>query len=149
MRISLVIALLAAGALAGTASARSGRQEVVPAEERILPWEGRIPGCQDTAVLEKVSSMFAEKEAKFWSSSLKIVQYENIKRIAWRPWGLDHVPRRFCTAMAWTSDGVRRKVDYSVREDLGMIGTTWGVDYCVAGLDRSWAYAPACRMARP
>jgi hypothetical protein len=93
--------------------------------------------------------MFAEKEAKFWNSTLTITQYENIQRIAWRPWGLDTIPRRYCTATAWTSDGVRRKIDYSVREDLGIIGASWGVEYCVKGLDRAWAFAPGCRMARP
>jgi len=41
------------------------------------------------------------------------------------------------------------RIDYSVREDLGIIGATWGVEFCVHGLDRNWAYAPACRMARP
>ena len=46
---------------------------------------------------------------------------------------------------------MRRKVDYSVRESLGIIGATWGVDFCVHGLDRNlaYAYATACRMARP
>jgi hypothetical protein len=145
---SLVLALCAS-LVALPAAARSGRQEVVPAEERILPWEASIPGCQAPNVLEKISSMFAEKEAKFWNSTLTITQYENIQRIAWRPWGLDTIPRRYCTATAWTSDGVRRKIDYSVREDLGIIGASWGVEYCVKGLDRSWAFAPGCRMARP
>jgi hypothetical protein len=26
---------------------------------------------------------------------------------------------------------------------------TWGVEWCVVGLDRNWAYNPACKMARP
>jgi hypothetical protein len=30
-----------------------------------------------------------------------------------------------------------------------MIGATWGVEWCVAGLDRNWAYHPACKMAQP
>jgi hypothetical protein len=30
-----------------------------------------------------------------------------------------------------------------------MIGASWGVEWCVVGLDRNWAYNPACRMARP
>jgi len=62
---------------------------------------------------------------------------------------LDYIPRRFCTGTAILSDGVKRRIDYSVREGLGLIGVTWGVDYCVLGLDRNWAYAPACQMARP
>ena len=30
-----------------------------------------------------------------------------------------------------------------------MIGSSWGVEWCVVGLDRNWAYNPACKMARP
>ena len=61
------------------------------------------------------------------------------------------VPRRFCSAVATTSDGIRRKVDYSVRDGLGIIGADWGIEFCVHGLDRNlaYAYATACRMARP
>lgn len=128
---------------------RGGRQEVVPAEGRILPNDGDFAACQDTTVLGKITAEFAEKEAKFWNSSLTITGYESIQRIAWRPWGLDYLPRRFCSATAFLSDGKKRRVDYSVREELGFIGITWGVHFCVAGLDRNYANAPACRMARP
>ncbi len=136
-------------ALAWPALAVTGRQEVVPAEQRILPYEANIPGCQDPSVLEKLGSHFAEKEAKFWNSSLTIVQYERIQRIAWRPAGLDYIPRRYCTGIATTSDGRKRRVDYSVREDLGAIGASWGIEFCLAGLDRNRSHAPGCRMSRP
>lgn len=155
MRPNLPLAVLALGLFTASsvlpALARSGREEISPAEEQTFPYDADIPGCQDTDVLEKVSTQFAEKEAKFWNSSLTIVSYERIERTAWRPYGVDFIPRRFCSALATTSDGVRRKVDYSVRESLGIIGSTWGVDFCVHGLDRNnaYAYATACRMARP
>jgi hypothetical protein len=124
-------------------------REMVPAEKRIYPYDTQLPACHDLAVLEKIASYFAEKEAKFWQSNLRIVEYERIRPLAWRPWGLDYIPRRFCTGKVVTSDGVRRQIDYSVREDLGIIGATWGVEWCVLGLDRNWAYNPACKMARP
>ena len=147
---ALSIGLLLASALQ-PASARSAREEIEPSEERIFPFDANIPGCQDSGVLEKVATQFAEKEAKYWNSSLTIVAYDHVERTAWRPWGLDFYPRRFCSATATTSDGIRRKVDYSVRESLGIIGATWGVEFCVHGLDRdlAYAYATACRMARP
>ncbi|KQO59382.1 hypothetical protein ASG60_09975 [Methylobacterium sp. Leaf469] len=133
------------------ALARSGREEITPAEEREFNYDANIPGCQASEVLERLSTNFAEKEAKFWNSSLTIVSYERIERTAWRPWGLDFVPRRYCSAVATTSDGVRRKVDYSVRDGLGIIGADWGIEFCVHGLDRNlaYAYATACREARP
>ena len=147
MRWVLFLILLAAAV--SPAAALTGREEVVPGERRVLPYDAHLPGCQEPSVLAAVARIFAEKEAKFWNSSLTIVGYEDIGRTAWRPWGLDYIPRRFCSAMASMSDGRRRRVDYSVREDLGTIGATWGVEFCVHGLDRTWAYAPACRMARP
>ena len=144
-------AFILAGALAAAspAVAITGRREVVPAERQVMPFDGDFPGCDDTGVLEKVTSRFTEKEAKFWNSSLTITGYEKIQRIAFRPWGIDYIPRRFCTGIALMSDGHKRRIDYSVREDLGIIGATYGVEFCVVGLDRNMAYAPACRMARP
>lgn len=131
------------------AAARSAREEIAPAEERDFPFDADIPGCQDTGVLDEVASRFAEKETQFWNSSLTITGYERIERTAWRPWGIDFIPRRYCTAVALLSDGVKRRVDYSVRESTGFIGALWGVEFCVHGLDRNMAYSPACRQARP
>ena len=66
-------------AAAQPALARSAREEIEPAEERTFPFNADIPGCQDPSVLEKVSSRFAEKEAKFWNSSLTIVAIDRIE----------------------------------------------------------------------
>ena len=144
MRLAATLLTLA---LAGAASAR----EITPAERRENAFDTRFPLCEDTAVLERITATFAEREIRFWQSSLTIQAYERIRPLAWRPWGLDTIPRRFCTATAITSDGRRRQVDYSVQEDLGLtlFGNTWDVQWCVRGLDRNLAYAPNCRAARP
>ena len=140
--ILIAIAVFASGAVA---------RELVPAERRELPFEGRIPVCEDPAVLATITAKFAEREAKFWNSSLTILEYQKIRPLAWRPWGLDLIPRRFCTSVGLVSDGRRRRIDYSVREELGLtpFGLTWDVHWCVEGLDREWANAPSCRMAQP
>ena len=142
---STILVIFALSTLAPTALAR----EITPAEKRIFPYDTQLPACHDVAVLEKIASYFAEKEAKYWQSSLRIAEYEQIRPMAWRPWGLDYIPRRFCTGKVITTDGVKRRIDYSVREDLAVIGVSWGVEWCVHGLDRNWAYQPACQMARP
>ena len=36
-----------------------------------------------------------------------------------------------------------------IGEDTGMVGAVWGIESCVEGLDRNWAYNPRCKMARP
>jgi hypothetical protein len=110
-------------------------------------YDGQLPPCE--AALGKISARFAEKEGRFWNSTLQILEFEQVREISFRPWAEGTVPRRFCSAVAVVSDGLKHRVNYSIGEDTGMIGMTWGVEWCVAGLDRNWAYNPACKMARP
>jgi hypothetical protein len=146
MRALLAASVLTAAlSLAGPATPR----DQVPAETRDIPWKGVLPDCNDIWVLSFVSDHFADKESYYWNSSLKITQYDHIQSLGYRQWGLEYIPRRFCTAKALLSDGIWRTVNYSVREALGYIGGTWGVEFCVVGLDRNLAYAPECKMAAP
>ncbi len=112
-------------------------------------YSGRVPACEDSWALSTIQHRFASKEGKFWNSNLTIVGFERIAEKAYRPWAADTIPRRFCSAIATISDGVRRPVHYLIGEDMGEIGAVWGVDWCVVGLDRNWANNPACAMARP
>lgn len=110
-------------------------------------YDGLLPACE--AGLETITWRFAEKESRFWNSDLRIVGFEHVRQTAFRPWAQDTIPRRFCRATALVSDGRKRRVDYWIGEDTGIIGADWGVEWCVVGLDRNWAYNPACKMARP
>ena len=112
-------------------------------------YDAVVPLCEDPQALAKISSRFAEKEARFWQTNLQLVDFERVHEIAFRPWVQGSIPRRYCGAVALVSDGKKRPVYYSIVEDAGMIGMTWGVEWCVVGLDRNWAYNPACKMARP
>lgn len=113
-------------------------------------YDNVLPPCE--AALGKIASGFAEKESRFWNSALRIVDFKRVRQIALDPWAVGTIPRRFCRATALVSAGgppVRHSVYYSIGEDTGIIGATWGVEWCVVGLDRNWAYNPACKMARP
>jgi hypothetical protein len=112
-------------------------------------YDGVLPACQDPSVTGKIASRFAENEAEYWNSTLVIQGFDHQREIAFRPWGPDFIPRRFCAARVLTSDGRLRTVDYSIGEDLGVISIGWGVEWCVNGLDRPLAYAPNCKMAQP
>jgi hypothetical protein len=150
MRLSFSLCLaLTASLAAGLAAPLASARELTPAEKRVLPFASDLPQCNDPDVLSKISSRFADKESSFWNSALTLVDYQRVTDTGERPWGLDLIPRRFCSAVATTSDGRRHRVDYSLREDQGFLGFDWGVDFCVQGLDRNWAYNPGCRMARP
>jgi len=112
-------------------------------------YEAQVPMCQDWWVTSKSRDRFSQKEREFWQSSLQINGIEDIRETAWRPWHYASIPRRFCTGYAMVSDGTRRRINYSIGEDTGHLGAWWGVDWCVVGLDRNWAYNPACKAARP
>lgn len=112
-------------------------------------YEGVLPACDSPNALAKISARFGEKEGRFWNSNLTILSFEKVREIAYRPGPPHTIPRRFCSALAWVSNGLKHPIYYSIAEDLGMIGATYGVDWCVVGLDRNWAYNPGCKMARP
>ena len=108
-----------------------------------------MPACDFRPALDRIIGNFLTKETRFWNSELKIVGIENIRETAVLAWAAQSIPRRFCSGTALMSDGVRHPIYYSIGEDTGMIGMDFGVNFCVVGLDRNWAYGPACRAARP
>ncbi len=112
-------------------------------------YDGKLPACDAQNVLGKITSRFADKEHSFWNSALTITGYENIREVAYRPWAANTIPRRFCTGYVYISDRTKHQLHYSIGEDTGIISSTYGVEWCVVGLDRNWAYNPACQMAQP
>jgi hypothetical protein len=112
-------------------------------------YDGVLPSCDAPPVFEKIIARFAEKENLYWNSHLAIVAFDDVRENAFRPWAADSIPRRWCSGIAHVSDGRKHPVFYSIGEDTGMIGQTFGVEWCVVGLDRNWGFNPACKMARP
>ena len=109
-------------------------------------YDGRVAPCE--AALSTIASQFREKESTFWNSALTITAYGRIHETAFRPWQSDNIPRRFCSGDVMLSDGKMRAVHYSIIEDGGFAGFGQGVEWCVTGLDRNWAYNPGCKAAR-
>jgi hypothetical protein len=110
-------------------------------------YDGQVAECE--RALSTITSQFQEKEGKFWNSALTITAYSRIHETAFRPWQSDNIPRRYCTADAMISDGKLRTVHFSIIEDGGFAGFGQGVEWCVTGLDRNWAWNPNCKAARP
>jgi hypothetical protein len=108
-----------------------------------------LPPCQSLDALGSIQYKFAQKEGRFWVSNLTIERFDRIHETAFRPWVEGAIPRRYCSGVALISDGVWRPVHFSIIEDGGMIGHSWGVEFCIAGIDRNWAYNPSCKLARP
>jgi hypothetical protein len=110
-------------------------------------YDGQLSYCE--AALSKITEQFREKESTFWNSSLQITAFGRIHETAFRPWQSDSIPRRYCSGDVMLSDGKQRTVHYSIIEDGGFSGVGQGVEWCVTGLDRNWAYNPGCKAARP
>jgi hypothetical protein len=110
-------------------------------------YDGRVKECE--AALGTITTLFWEKESTFWNSSLRITAYGQVHETAFRPWQSDNIPRRFCSAEVMLSDSTLHHVHYSIIEDGGFAGYGQGVEWCVTGLDRNWAYNPGCKAARP
>ena len=110
-------------------------------------YDGRVAECEKA--LGTITNQFWEKESTFWNSNLRITAYGQVRESAFRPWQSDNIPRRYCSAEAMISDGKVRTVHFSIAEDGGFAGFGQGVEWCVVGLDRDWAYNPRCKAARP
>ena len=144
IRVLTAVILIGLGALAPAQAASWLEKNIYLSGPN---YDGLLPPCE--AALDKIASRFAQKEGQYWNSNLQILDFERVREIAYRPWAAGTIPRRFCSALALVSDGRKHRVNYWIGEDTGMIGMTWGVEWCVVGLDRNWAYNPACKMALP
>ena len=124
----------------------------LPAERWTIPYTGgdiNMPACNSETVLSKIQSRFSQTQQTYWNSDRQLVAFDDVHPLGFRTWGLDFIPRLFCTGKVPVSDGRWHRIDFSVIEDGGIIGYTWGVDWCVTGYDLEHAYAPGCKMARP
>jgi hypothetical protein len=112
-------------------------------------YDRALPSCEFPGALDRIIGDFRTKEFRFWNSELRIVGLENIRELDTMPWAAQSIPRRFCSGTAVINDTTRHPIYYSISEDTGIIGMDFGVNFCVAGLDRNWASNPDCRSARP
>lgn len=112
-------------------------------------YHGMLPACDNPFVLAKIDFGFWAKEVRFWDPRLRISRFGETREVAYRPWGRDAIPRRFCQARTLMNDGTETVTNYSIIEDQSFAGAIWGVEWCVQGYDRNMAYSPRCKMALP
>jgi hypothetical protein len=120
-----------------------------PLERLITGYHGYLPPCDSSWALGTISLRFGYKEARFWNSSESLAQFGDVHEIAYRPWGPNFVPRRYCSVKVRLASLRDTTVYYSIIEKGGFAGAGYGVEWCVVGYDRNLAYAPNCRAARP
>jgi len=151
MSSNLKAAFVTACAVIGLAAAAmpADARPITPAERRHQPYTGDLPGCHDPALLQRITRHFSRRETEYWSSGLAILAYEKVRESAYRSSGLDFIPRRHCRASAIMNDGKVRQVVYSIGENQNVIGWGPGVEWCIVGLDRNYAWGRACMAAQP
>lgn len=139
MRRALILSLaILAGALP------AGAREEIPAETRIIPFSADVSRCDSPGVLGHIQSRFASTERRYWSSNAEILGFEQIRQAAFRPHGLDLVPRRYCEAVAVMGNQRKLRLRYAIIEGYGFSGLWEGVSYCLSGYDRNLTAAGDC-----
>lgn len=138
MRLLPVLFGLLVAALPATA------REEIPAETRIIPWSAQVSSCDSPGVLSKLQHRFNATERKYWNSSAEIIGFEKVRQAAFRPHGLDLIPRRYCQAQAVMADRRRLTMRYAIIEETGIIGMSEGLQFCLAGYDRNHTAMPGC-----
>jgi hypothetical protein len=151
-RVRLACAVLFAAIAAAPANAASFLEKNFYL--RGPQYSGALPACE--AALPSITEQFAYTQQHFWGLPVTIVGYERVREVAYSPWALGTIPRRYCEATALVQDPrfpqvayKKHRVRYHIGEDTGFASIGSGVEWCVTGYDWNWAYNPACRMAGP
>ena len=146
MRSALLGLALALG-LAPLAHADS--PYVDPAEKRFSPYVGNVYKCDEPAILARMQGVWRTTQNAYWKEDLQMLSLDRIRELSLRGNGTEYIPRRYCIARGHFSDDSVHTVIYDIEEGMGIIGVGDGVEYCVVGLDRQFAFAPACSTLRP
>lgn len=148
-KLKTAILTLCAAAAVVVSVIPSIARPITPAERRQQPYWGNLPACYDQKMLQQIARHFLQREREYWSSGLEILAYDKIRETGYRANGLDYIPRRYCRASALMNDGKARQVVYSIGENQSIIGWGPGVEWCIVGLDRNYAWGRACMAAQP
>ena len=125
-------------------------REEIPAEQRFFGtsfyygYDADLATCDSSAVLEKIRDRFSTVEKRFWNSDAEIVAIEQVRQAAFRPHGLDLIPRRYCQAVATMSNARKLKLRYAIIEGTGITGLSDGLQYCLEGYDRNHTARGGC-----
>ncbi len=107
-----------------------------------------FPACDEAGVLSEIyeRQRYGERFAYRHGEILKrvdLITEENIEAFGPAP-----IVRRFCFAQAWMSTGHKRKMYYMIEKGMGLAGTGYKVEFCIAGLDTWGVYDGNCRVLR-
>ena len=137
-------------ALLGLASAaRADSEYSDPAERRFSPYVGDPEPCDNSGAIARIEGQWRTTTNAYWHVDLQILSVDRIRELSLRGDGTEYIPKRYCIARAHMSDDSVHTLIYRTEESLGIIGFGDGIEYCLVGLDRNFAFSPACSSLRP
>ena len=142
-------ALLGLALLALCATARADSQYSDPAERRFSPYVGNVYPCDNPGILARIQGVFRTTQNAYWKEDLQLKSFDRVRELSLRGNGTEYIPRRYCIARGHFSNDSVHTVIYDIEESQGVIGFGDGVEWCVVGLDRMFAFSPACSSLRP
>ena len=132
-----------------SATARADSEYVDPAERRFSPYVGDMYKCDEPAILSRMQGVWRTTQNAYWNVDLQMLSFDRIRELSVRGNGTEYIPRRYCIARGHFSNDSVHTVIYDIEEGQGIIGFGDGVEYCVVGIDRNFAFSPACSSLRP
>lgn len=142
-------ALMVLALLCLSAAARADSEYADPAEQRFSPYVGNVYQCDVPGILGRIQAVFRTTQNAYWKQDLQIDSFDRVRELSYRGNGAEYIPRRHCIARAHLSDNSLHTIIYDIEESQGIIGVGDGVEWCVVGLDRLFAFSPACSTLRP
>jgi hypothetical protein len=96
-----------------------------------------------------MQGVFRTTQNAYWKEDLQMLSLDRIRELSLRGNGTEYIPRRYCIARGHFSNDSVHTVIFDIEEGMGIIGVGDGMEYCVVGMDRMFAFSPACSTLRP
>lgn len=109
---------------------------------------GEVPACHDPAMLNRIISRFAWADRNTWHTGLRILRIDSPGESVGVPYPQSPVPRRYCTARGFLSNGTETGVFYLIEGGLGFAGLGPHLEFCLSAFDPWHVYGGWCRTLR-
>jgi hypothetical protein len=107
-----------------------------------------LPDCADPGVLKDIARKFTAQDAVIIKSGLAIVGIDRTRQTKFKD-GPSLTDVRYCTGVAWLSNGRTSEVVYIIEGPMkGPFSLGWAVESCLPSFDPYRVYDGNCRSIR-
>lgn len=108
----------------------------------------KFPLCNEQNVYSRIQERFNWAERNTFNYGVTVHQISGGYEKGLVMFGPYAIPRRYCEATAYLSNGRKHRVYYRIEEGMGLAGTGYKVESCLPGYDRWRVYDGNCRVLR-